>query len=345
VSVQRESALVEVRSLRVAFGRRDSSVQAVRGVSWHVDPGETLVIVGESGSGKSTSVMALAGLLPRSAEVAGQAWFRGQDLLAASPKALREFRANQLGMIFQDPQTSLNPTQRVGSHVAELFEVHRGRSRRESAREAVAMLERVRIENPARVARAYPHQLSGGMRQRVMIAMAIALSPKLIIADEPTTALDTSVQLSVLETLRILAAELDTATILITHDLGVAAAMGDHIAVMYAGRIVEQGVLRTVLDKPTHPYTAALLAATPRLGDIGGALSAIGGSPPDLTNLPSGCSFHPRCPLASEVCRVEDPQLRPQANGSYSACHFAERVSFDALGLGGAGREATRTPR
>ena len=188
------------------------------------------------------------------------------------------------------------------------------------------MLQRVRIEHPERVARSYPHQLSGGMRQRVMIAMAIALTPKLIIADEPTTALDTSVQLTVLETLRSLASELDTAMILITHDLGVAAAMADQIAVMYAGRIVEQGDVRQVLDQPTHPYTAALLSATPRLSDIGGSLLAIGGAPPDLTRLPTGCSFHPRCLLAEDVCRREDPPLRADGSGHDSACHFADRV-------------------
>ncbi len=318
--------MVEVKALNVSFGRHGTGVQAVRGINWHVNAGETLVIVGESGSGKSTSVMALAGLLPGSAQVTGEARFGGQDLLTASPKALREFRANQLGMIFQDPQNSLNPTQRIGEHIAELFEVHRGHSRRDAAKEAVGMLQRVRIEHPERVARSYPHQLSGGMRQRVMIAMAIALTPKLIIADEPTTALDTSVQLTVLETLRSLASELDTAMILITHDLGVAAAMADQIAVMYAGRIVEQGDVRQVLDQPTHPYTAALLSATPRLSDIGGSLLAIGGAPPDLTRLPTGCSFHPRCPLAEDVCRREDPPLRADGSGHDSACHFADRV-------------------
>jgi oligopeptide/dipeptide ABC transporter ATP-binding protein len=321
--VPTSDALLTVDGLEVSFRTDYGIVDAVRGVSWSVSGGETLVIVGESGSGKSVSVTAVAGLLPSNATVTGDIRFQGIDPLALKGKALRRYRAEKVGMVFQDPLTALNPCFKVGDQLAEIFRVHRGLGRKEAWAEAVRLLDAVQIRDPERRAHLYPHELSGGMRQRAVIAMAIALEPPLLLADEPTTALDTSVRGEILRIINSLRTGMGMGVVLITHDVGVAAAVADRVAVMYAGEIVEFGSAGDVFHQPSHPYTRALLASMPRLGSDA-RLEAITGVPPAHGQFPTGCSFHPRCPMATDLCAAETPGLEPVAGTTAAAaCHYA----------------------
>jgi oligopeptide/dipeptide ABC transporter ATP-binding protein len=320
--------LLEVEDLNVSFDTPDGVVRAARGVSFHVDSGQTLGVVGESGSGKSVSTQALVGLV-RGALVTGRSVFEGQDLLTMSNAQLRAVRGARIAMIFQDPLSSLHPYYRVGWQIGELIRAHEKIGRDESRRRAVELLRLVGIPQPARRIDDFPHQFSGGMRQRVMIAMAMALNPKLLIADEPTTALDVTVQAQVLEVMKRLQREFGTAIIMITHDLGVIADVADDVCVMYAGRIVETANLRDTFYAQHHPYTAGLLHSIPSAARVGERLRPIPGQPPSLVTPPSGCPYHPRCPYTMPVCRTDVPPLRPVlGSGTHrSACWLSADVS------------------
>lgn len=322
-------ALLEVRGLDVVFDTPRGEVHSVRQASWTLNRGETLVVLGESGSGKSVSLHAIAGLTPKNGRVTGSVKYLGEEILGMRGDALREFCASKYGMVFQDPMSSLDPCFTVGDQIAEILRVHRGASKADAWARALELLDVVRIDDPPRRAKQYPHELSGGMRQRVMIAMAIALDPPLFLADEPTTALDTSVRGAVLETMMELRDRLGMGVVLITHDIGVAAAVADKVAVMYAGKVVEYGAASQVLTDPGHPYTAALLGSLPRLERLGSALEAIPGTPPNASRIPSGCSFHPRCRFATDLCREERPELAPTASGQVAACHWSQQLVDD----------------
>src|SRR3954452_5497470 len=305
--------LLEVIDLRVHFETDDGLVKAVDGISYTVERGETLGIVGESGSGKSVSSLTVMGLTrARNARISGTVRFDGQDLLTASDEEMRAIRGDDVAMIFQDPLSSLHPFYKVGKQIAEAVLAHREVSKAQAWDRAVEMLGLVGIPEPRRRADAYPHEFSGGMRQRAMIAMALANDPKLLIADEPTTALDVTVQAQILELIERLQSEFDTAVVVITHDLGVVAETSDEIAVMYAGRIVERAKADTIFNGPEHPYTWGLLSSIPRMDTARDeALVPIPGRPPSLINLPGGCSFHPRCPYVREAHKRVDPVLDP----------------------------------
>src|SRR4051812_18384356 len=308
--------LLEVIDLRVHFETDDGLVKAVDGISYSVDRGQTLGIVGESGSGKSVSSLTVMGLTrARNARISGTVRFDGQDLLTTSDEEIRAIRGDDVAMIFQDPLSSLHPFYKVGKQIAEAVRAHREVSKAQAWDRAVEMLGLVGIPEPRRRAESYPHEFSGGMRQRAMIAMALANDPKLLIADEPTTALDVTVQAQILELIERLQGEFDTAVVVITHDLGVVAEMADEIAVMYAGRIVEKANADTIFAAPEHPYTWGLLSSIPRLDSPRGEeLVPIGGRPPSLITLPGGCSFHPRCPYVREAHKRVDPKLEPIAD-------------------------------
>ncbi|MFD5378222.1 ABC transporter ATP-binding protein [Streptomyces griseoincarnatus] len=316
--------LLEVRDLHVEFRTRDGVAKAVNGVTYGVDEGETLAVLGESGSGKSVTAQAVMGILdtPPGRITGGEVVFQGRDLLKLKEEERRRIRGAEMAMIFQDALSALNPVLTVGDQLAEMFTVHRGMSRKDARAEAVELMDRVRIPAARERVRQYPHQFSGGMRQRIMIAMAIALEPALIIADEPTTALDVTVQAQVMELLAELQREYRMGLILITHDLGVVADVADRIAVMYAGRIVESAPVHEIYKAPAHPYTRGLLDSIPRLDHKGRELYAIKGLPPNLTRIPPGCPFHPRCPLARDVCTTDDPPLYEVSGTRGSACHF-----------------------
>ncbi|MEU8997088.1 ABC transporter ATP-binding protein [Streptomyces caniferus] len=319
-----EAALLDVRDLRVEFRTRDGVAKAVNGVSYRVAPGQTLAVLGESGSGKSVTAQAVMGILdsPPGFVTGGEIIFQGRDLLTLSREERRRVRGAKMAMIFQDALSSLNPVLTVGAQLGEMFEVHEGMSRKEARGRAVELMERVGIPAARQRVSDYPHQFSGGMRQRIMIAMALSLGPDLIIADEPTTALDVTVQAQVMDLLAELQRELTMGLILITHDLGVVADVADTIAVMYAGRIVETAPVHQLYRAPAHPYTRGLLDSIPRLDQKGQRLYAIKGLPPNLTAIPPGCPFHPRCPLAQDVCRTDPPPLYEAGPGRASACHF-----------------------
>jgi peptide/nickel transport system ATP-binding protein len=306
--------LLTVRDLHVSFETDDGVVKAVDGVSYTVDRGQALGIVGESGSGKSVSSLTVMGLTRyQNAQISGEVIFEGRDLLKASDSGLRAIRGNDIAMIFQDPLSSLHPYYKVGWQLVEAIRVHQPDMSKQAARgRAIELLDMVDIPEPQRRVDAYPHQYSGGMRQRAMIAMALANEPKLLIADEPTTALDVTVQAQILGLIRRLQRELDTAVVMITHDLGVIAETVDDVGVMYAGRIVEHASTETIFNAPEHPYTWGLLGSIPRL-DVGrdAELMPIPGRPPSLINLPTGCSFHPRCPYVRPRHREVDPALEP----------------------------------
>ncbi|HVO31291.1 MAG TPA: ABC transporter ATP-binding protein [bacterium] len=304
-------ALLEVRDLKTQFSTDDGVVRAVDGVSFDLDEGKTLGIVGESGSGKSVTSLSVLRLLGNAGRIAGGSIrFGGTELTTLPEREMREIRGNRISMIFQDPMTSLNPFLTVEQQLSEVLTVHRGVSRAVARKKSIEGLERVGIPDAAARVDQYPHQFSGGMRQRVMIAMALACEPRLLIADEPTTALDVTIQAQILDLIRTLQKESGTAVILITHDLGVVAGMAEEVLVMYAGRIVERAAATELFAKPSHPYTRGLLASLPRLDRAPGtALTAIPGLPPDLSNLPSGCSFAPRCSLATEKCRARYPDV------------------------------------
>jgi peptide/nickel transport system ATP-binding protein len=320
-------ALLEIDDLKTSFATPEGVLRAVDGISFQIDTGEVLAVVGESGCGKSVTAMSVLGLAPRPpAIVSGRIIFEGRDLLSLPETEMGKIRGNLISMIFQEPMTSLNPVITVGDQIAEAFELHQGLSRRRAAERAIEMMTLVSISAPERRLREYPHQLSGGMRQRVMIAMAIACGPKLLIADEPTTALDVTVQAQILDLMRDLKARLGSAVLLITHDLGVVAEMAQRVIVMYAGRKVEEASVRDLFADPRHPYTQGLLAAAPRLGSSfaengHGRLIEIPGLVPDPRRPLIGCPFAPRCPKVSALCRETAPAVQVKSPGHLVACH------------------------
>jgi oligopeptide/dipeptide ABC transporter ATP-binding protein len=302
-------SLLEVRELTTVFDTPAGRLPAVNGVSFDIRKGETLGLVGESGSGKSVTAFSIIRLVqPPGRITGGQVVFQGRDLTAMSETGMRSVRGAGIGFVFQEPMAALNPVMRVGAHIAEALTVHGLASRADARRRAIDLLRAVRITDPDRRVDDYPHQLSGGMRQRVMLAIALACRPPLVIADEPTTALDVTVQAQILDLLREMKREFDLSLLLITHDLGVIAETADRVAVMYAGRIVEQGPVRDIFRRPRHPYTQGLLASIPG-GQAGARLKAIDGTVPNLTALPPGCSFEPRCPHRMNVCRTRFPDV------------------------------------
>ncbi|AEN12185.1 MULTISPECIES: ABC transporter ATP-binding protein [unclassified Streptomyces] len=316
--------LLEVRDLHVEFHTREGVAKAVNGVNYSVDAGETLAVLGESGSGKSVTAQAIMGILdmPPGKISGGEIVFKDRDLLKLRTEERRRIRGQEMAMIFQDALSSLNPVLSVGEQLGEMFVVHRGMSRSDAKVKAIELMDRVRIPAARERVGNFPHQFSGGMRQRIMIAMALALEPDLIIADEPTTALDVTVQAQVMDLLAELQRELNMGLILITHDLGVVADVADKIAVMYAGRIVETSPVHDIYRAPAHPYTKGLLRSIPRLDQKGQELYAIKGLPPNLLHIPPGCAFHPRCPMAQPVCRTDVPPLYTVDENRRSACHF-----------------------
>ncbi|MGE5293002.1 MAG: ABC transporter ATP-binding protein [Micromonosporaceae bacterium] len=344
-------SLLKVTDLRVSFPTSDGVVQAVRGVSFKVERGRTLGIVGESGSGKTVCTQTLIGLTP-GADISGSAEFDGADLLRLSPDALRRIRGAEISAIFQDPLTSLHPLYKVGWQIAEMIRAHdKSATKAQAARRAIELLGQVGIPQPARRINDYPHQFSGGMRQRAMIAMALALNPKLIIADEPTTALDATVQAQILDLLVRLQREHDTALIIITHDLGVIADLADDVVVMYAGKIAEVADRRTLFYQPHHPYTIGLLESIPGSTGATERLRPIAGQPPSLINVPSGCAFHPRCRYVMDKCITEPPPLAAVTSrgGEHrSACWLPTRaagMSSDAEAIRKEAVAANRTGR
>ncbi|MBV8481153.1 MAG: ABC transporter ATP-binding protein [Actinobacteria bacterium] len=321
--------VLEVENLTVSFPTDEGTVQAVRGVGFSLHPGRVLGIAGESGSGKSVTALAIMGLLPRNARVAGSVRFRGEELLGKRDRDLAKIRGSHISVIFQDPTSSLNPVYTVGWQVAEVISEHRNVSKDEAWKRAVELLEIVGIPRAAERAKSYPHEFSGGMQQRVVIATAMANDPDVIIADEATTALDVTVQAQVLEALKAAQAETQAAMMFITHDLGVMAGFADEIMVMYAGKPVEYGSTDDIFYAPRMPYTVGLLASLPRLDtDASEPLRPIPGSPPSLVHLPPGCPFTPRCPLAQAICSQEEPELRAvEGAGHRAACHFSEELA------------------
>ncbi|MGC7097039.1 ABC transporter ATP-binding protein [Amycolatopsis lurida] len=320
--------LLEIDDLRVEFRTSEGVASVLNGVSYHVDAGETLAVLGESGSGKSVTAQAVLGILdmPPAVITGGSIRFHGEDLLGMGARRRREVRGGGIAMIFQDALSALNPVFTVGFQIEEQLRLRKGMSRRAARARAVELLDLVHIPNAASRVREYPHQFSGGMRQRAMIAMALALDPELLIADEPTTALDVTVQAQIMDLLAEIQAERRMGLVLITHDLGVVAEVADRIAVMYAGRIVEQSDVHALFRSPAHPYTAALMNSLPRLDLKGQSLETIRGLPPSLLDIPAGCPFHPRCKRAEHICSTDlPPVLEPEA-GRYSACHFAPEV-------------------
>ena len=319
--------LLAISDLSATFATDRGHVQALDGVTLRLNAGETLAVVGESGSGKSVTALSILGLLGDSGRVSdGSIEFGGEDLTRVSDQRLREIRGNQIAFIFQEPMSSLNPVLTIGTQVAEPIWLHHKKSWSEAFEQAGELLQRVAIPDAVKRLEDYPHQFSGGMRQRVMIAMALACQPKLIIADEPTTALDVTVQAQILSLLKNLTKEANSSLILITHDLGVVARYADNVAVMYGGRVVETASARELYKNPQHPYTEGLMASIPKLdGDPGSRLYTIEGQPPDLSNLPSGCSFHPRCPYAQDKCTMTKPTLSEVAPNHLRACFGYER--------------------
>ncbi|WP_312720430.1 ABC transporter ATP-binding protein [Mobilicoccus sp.] len=323
-----DGLLLEVDDLHVEFHTEEGVAHAINGVNFDLRAGETLAILGESGSGKSVTAQAIMGILdmPPARIPKGEIRYCGQNLLTMPEDQRRRTRGPEISMIFQDALSSLNPVFPVGWQIAEMFRKHRGTNKSDAQANAIRLMERVQIPGAKDRVKAYPHQFSGGMRQRIMIAMAIALDPAVLIADEPTTALDVTVQAQIMNLLAELQEERQMGLILITHDLGVVADVADRIAVMYAGRIMERADVYELYAKPAHPYTLGLLESIPRLDQKGQELAAIGGLPPNLLRLPQGCEFHPRCRFAQDVCRADRPELREVAPGRLSACHFAQEV-------------------
>ncbi|MBT2290536.1 ABC transporter ATP-binding protein [Paenibacillus albidus] len=320
--------LLEVNNLHTSFQTEDGVVPSVGGVSFTVGPGETLAIVGESGSGKSVTSLSIMGLVGSPGKVtSGEIRFEGKDLLQLSKREMRKYRGNEISMIFQEPMSSLNPVFTVGNQIREVIQQHRKLSKQEAKARSIEMLERVGIPGAAKVAGYFPHQLSGGMRQRVMIAMALACQPKLLIADEPTTALDVTIQAQILNLIGKLSKEENTGIILITHDLGVVAEMADRVVVMYAGEVVETANVFELFAKPGHPYTIGLLGSLPKLSEQRDKLDSIPGTVPNLLRMPGGCPFHPRCPYAQEQCTKVHPDLREKEAGHEVRCLRMEEVS------------------
>ncbi|GAA3410475.1 ABC transporter ATP-binding protein [Streptosporangium vulgare] len=320
--------LLAVDDLHVEFVTRQGVVKAVNGVSYSLNAGETLAVLGESGSGKSVTAQAIMGILdsPPARVPRGEIRFRGTNLLELSEEARTQVRGRRIAMIFQDALSALNPVFTVGAQIGEMFRVHRGASKRDAEKKAIELMDRVRIPAARQRVHDYPHQFSGGMRQRIMIAMSIALDPEVLIADEPTTALDVTVQAQIMELLGELRRESDMGLILITHDLGVVADVADKIAVMYGGRIVENALVHDIYRRPAHPYAKGLLDSIPRVDQKGQELYAIKGMPPNLLDMPSGCAFHPRCPYRQDNCVVDAPPLYEIGPTRGSACHYWREV-------------------
>ena len=318
---------LDIQNLKVSFATPKGKLTAVNGSSFHLNQGETLALVGESGCGKTVSALSILRLLPEPpAEISsGKILFAGQNLLSLKAKALQDLRGRSISMIFQDPMTSLNPVLTIGEQMAETLLRHTTMNRQEALQKSANLLSRVELPSPKEKLKHYPHQLSGGMRQRVMIAMALACSPKVLIADEPTTALDVLIQAQILELLENLKKETGMSIIIITHDLGVVAEIAQRVLVMYAGEIVESGPARALLDNPLHPYTKGLIASVPKLGALNKSrarLEEIPGNVPSLDQRPSGCAFHPRCAWAIEKCTTQKPQLRDAEAHRQWSCHF-----------------------
>jgi oligopeptide transport system ATP-binding protein len=316
-------SLLEVKNLATEFRTAEGVVRAVNGISYHLDEGEILGIVGESGSGKSVGVLSLLRLIPQPPGriVDGEVLFGGTDLLKMSGEALRQIRGNHISMIFQDPMTSLNPVLKIGKQLGESLELHMGMSQQEARERSIELLEMVGIPLAEKRIDQYPHQLSGGMRQRVMIAMGLSCQPRLLIADEPTTALDVTIQAQIIHLVKELQAEIGMGVIWITHDLGVVAGLADRVLVMYSGYIVESAPVDDLYDDPRHPYTLGLLGSLPSVdADTDQELQSIDGMPPDLTALPPGCPFTARCPYVVERCHQENPPLEPKKSGHLAAC-------------------------
>ena len=318
---------LEIQNLTVSFSTPKGKLIAVNGISFHLNPGETLALVGESGCGKTVSALSILRLLPEPpAEILnGKILFDGQDLLSLRAKALQDLRGRSISMIFQDPMTSLNPVLTVGEQIAETLLRHTTMNRQEALQKSVDLLSRVELPSPKEKLQYYPHQLSGGMRQRVMIAMALACAPRVLIADEPTTALDVLIQAQILELLGNLKKETGMSILIITHDLGVVAEIAQRVLVMYAGEIVESGPAKAVLNNPFHPYTKGLIASIPKLGTKkkpGARLEEISGNVPSLDQRPSGCPFHPRCSWAMEICKTQNPPLRKIEAQRQVSCHL-----------------------
>ncbi len=325
--------LLQVERLQTHFGTIDGVARAVEGLSFHIDARETVAIVGESGCGKSVTSMSILRLIQEPpGKIAGRIMFEGRDLLTLSDAEMRKIRGKEISMIFQEPMTSLNPVLSVGRQIGETLRLHEGMSAPQAERRSIEILTLVGIPAPERRVREYPHQLSGGMRQRVMIAMALACNPKLLIADEPTTALDVTIQAQILDLMRDLKTRVGAAIMLITHDLGVVAEMAERVVVMYAGRKVEEGDVRSIFARPLHPYTKGLLGAVPKLGsslrETGRSkLTEIQGQVPSLRSVIVGCPFAGRCPMVTDLCRAVAPAVEEKLPGHWAACHFAEQVA------------------
>jgi peptide/nickel transport system ATP-binding protein len=318
---------LEIQNLKVSFSTPKGKLVAVNGLNFHLNPGETLALVGESGCGKTVSALSILRLLPEPpAEIlSGKIIFDGKDILSLNPKSLQDLRGNSISMIFQDPMTSLNPVLTVGEQIAETLLRHTTMNRQEALKKSIDLLSRVELSSPKEKMNYYPHQLSGGMRQRVMIAMALACSPNILIADEPTTALDVLIQSQILELLDNLKKETNMSILIITHDLGVVTEIAQRVLVMYAGEIVESGPTQDILEKPFHPYSKGLIASVPKLGfkkEMGARLNEIPGNVPSLDKRPSGCPFHPRCSWAMEECKTQNPQLRQLDAHRQVSCHL-----------------------
>ncbi|MCF6522366.1 ABC transporter ATP-binding protein [Streptomyces sp. JJ36] len=329
------TAFLEVRDLHVHFPTEDGLVKSVDGLSFSLEKGRTLGIVGESGSGKSVTSLGIMGLHTvgqygrKKARISGEIWLNGTELLTAPQDQVRRMRGREMSMIFQDPLSALHPYFTIGKQIVEAYRIHHDVDKKTARRRAVEMLDRVGIPQPDQRVDSYPHEFSGGMRQRAMIAMSLVNNPELLIADEPTTALDVTVQAQILDLIRDLQKEFGSAVVVITHDLGVVAELADDILVMYGGRCVEQGTADKVFYEPQHPYTWGLLGSMPRIDrDQSDRLTPVQGSPPSLINIPDGCAFHPRCPYADVpkggITRTERPELRETAPGHFSACHMAQ---------------------
>lgn len=307
----KQNHLLEVKDLKTYFYTERGVVPAVDGVSFHIDKGELIGIVGESGSGKSVTSLSIMGLIEEPGRIVnGEILYNGQDLTKLSDNEMRKIRGNDIAMIFQEPLTSLNPVLTVGKQISEAIRIHQKVSAQKAKKIAIELLEKVRIPRAERVYHSYPHMLSGGMRQRVMIAMALSCNPKILIADEPTTALDVTIQAQIIHLLKELSQEVDAAILLITHDLGVIAEMVDRVIVMYGGKVVEQTDVMTLFKNPQHPYTKGLINSTPRIHELKDELVSIKGNVPSPENMPKGCKFHPRCEFAMNRCKEEEPQLR-----------------------------------
>ncbi|XOV85695.1 MAG: ABC transporter ATP-binding protein [bacterium] len=327
--------LLRVDNLVTAFDTENGQIKAVDGVSFSLQPGRTLGIVGESGCGKTVTALSIINLLPKpTADILeGQIWFEGEDLASAPIERLHDIRGDRIGMIFQEPMTALNPVHRVGRQIMETLKLHRDITDEDALRATIAMLEKVGIPSPEVRVSEYPHQLSGGMRQRVMIAMALICDPSLVIADEPTTALDVTIQAQILELLQEMQNTLNTSVIMITHDLGVIAETCDDVLVMYAGRVAEQGSVEEVFNHPRHPYTQGLLASIPRLSTPRKTkLPTIEGMVPSLTDMPTGCRFNNRCPYADAVCEASYPSMNEQDSAHKVACHHWQKIKAQQIG-------------